>query len=120
VALLKRALTLSLVCSTPGLTAPLPSSAPLAPNPLSTAVPIPLGRGSDTQLLERSWQKLDAELRALVDAAMKGADGNYLRRQPLRELPAVYLLTPSVESVNRLIDDFRAGSSPAYRERRPC
>ncbi|QVV68839.1 TolC family protein [Synechococcus sp. LA31] len=64
-ALLKRALTLSLVCSTPGLTAPLPSSAPLAPNPLSTAVPIPLGRGADTQLLERSWQKLDAELRAL-------------------------------------------------------
>ena len=64
-ALLKRALTLSLVCSTPGLAAPLPSSAPLAPNPLSTAVPIPLGRGADTQLLERSWQKLDAELRAL-------------------------------------------------------
>ena len=64
-ALLKRALTLSLVCSSPALAAPMPSSAPLAPDPLSTAVPIPLGRGSDTQLLERSWQKLDAELRAL-------------------------------------------------------
>ena len=64
-ALLKRALTLSLVCSSPAFAAPMPSSAPLAPDPLSTAVPIPLGRGSDTQLLERSWQKLDAELRAL-------------------------------------------------------
>ena len=64
-ALLKRALTLSLVCSSPCLAAPLPSSSPVAPNPLSTAVPIPLGRGADTQLLERSLQKLDAELRAL-------------------------------------------------------
>lgn len=40
-------------------------AAPLAPNPLSTAVPAPLTAPQGTELLERSWQKLDAELRAL-------------------------------------------------------
>jgi outer membrane protein TolC len=42
-----------------------PPAAPLAPDPLSTAVPAPLTTPQGTELLERSWQKLDAELRAL-------------------------------------------------------
>jgi hypothetical protein len=58
VALRKRALTLSLLCCGPALAAPQPTL------PVSTAVPAPMIGGS-TELLERSWQKLDAELRAL-------------------------------------------------------
>ena len=57
-ALRKRALTLSLLCCGPALAAPQPTL------PVSTAVPAPMIGGS-TELLERSWQKLDAELRAL-------------------------------------------------------
>jgi OMF family outer membrane factor len=64
VALLKRVLTLSLITCSPALAAPKPD-APRAPDPLSTAVPTPLTTPQDTELLERSWQKLDAELRAL-------------------------------------------------------
>jgi OMF family outer membrane factor len=59
VALRQRALlSLSLLCCSPALAAPQPVS------PVSTAVPAPMIGGS-TELLERSWQKLDAELRAL-------------------------------------------------------
>ncbi|MBV2352612.1 TolC family protein [Synechococcus sp. HK05] len=58
-ALRQRALlSLSLLCCSPALAAPQPVS------PVSTAVPAPMIGGS-TELLERSWQKLDAELRAL-------------------------------------------------------
>jgi OMF family outer membrane factor len=59
VALRQRALlSLSLLCCSPAVAAPQPVS------PVSTAVPAPMIGGS-TELLERSWQKLDAELRAL-------------------------------------------------------
>jgi OMF family outer membrane factor len=40
-------------------------AAPLAPSPASTAVPAPLSSAADTELLERSWRQLDAELKAL-------------------------------------------------------
>ncbi len=40
-------------------------AAPLAPSPSSIAVPAPLSSAADTELLERSWRQLDAELKAL-------------------------------------------------------
>lgn len=65
--------------------------------------------------LFRLSEVMEAGVHLVENLTMKGADGNYLRRQPLPDLPAVYLLTPSVESVNRFIDDFRADTPPAYR-----
>lgn len=43
-----------------------------------------------------------------------GAEPEYLRRQPLPALPALYFITPTVESVNRLISDFRDKKRPMY------
>jgi len=57
----------------------------------------------------------EAGVHLVENVTMKGADGAYLRRQPLRGLPAVYLLTPSLESVNRMIDDFRAPGAAKYK-----
>ena len=55
---------ISALLTAPALAAPsIP--APQAPAPLSTAVPRPLIGSGETELLERSWRKLDAELRAL-------------------------------------------------------
>ena len=50
---------LAALLSTPAM------AAPLAPSPTSTAVPAPLSSAADTELLERSWRQLDAELKAL-------------------------------------------------------
>jgi len=50
---------LTALLSTPAM------AAPLAPSPASTAVPAPLSSAADTELLERSWRQLDAELKAL-------------------------------------------------------
>jgi len=55
---------ISALLTAPALAAPsIP--APQAPAPLSTAVPRSLIGSGETELLERSWRKLDAELRAL-------------------------------------------------------
>ena len=55
---------ISALLTAPALAAPsIP--APQAAAPLSSAVPRPLVGSGETELLERSWRKLDAELRAL-------------------------------------------------------
>jgi outer membrane protein TolC len=59
VALRKRIVMLAALLSTPAM------AAPLAPSPSSIAVPAPLSSAADTELLERSWRQLDAELKAL-------------------------------------------------------
>jgi len=59
VALRTRIVMLTALLSTPAM------AAPLAPSPASTAVPAPLSSAADTELLERSWRQLDAELKAL-------------------------------------------------------
>jgi hypothetical protein len=64
VALRQRIALISALLTAPALAAPsIP--APQAPAPLSSAVPRPLVGSGETELLERSWRKLDAELRAL-------------------------------------------------------
>ena len=51
----------------------------------------------------------------LVDnITMKTPNGEYLRRQPMPDMTAVYYITPTVESVNRLIADFRDKKKPMY------
>jgi len=58
----------------------------------------------------------EANVHLVENITMKGADGDYLRRQPL-PLPAVYLITPTIESVNRLLDDYRVNrekKAPQY------
>ena len=63
-ALRQRIALISALLTAPALAAPsIP--APQAPAPLSSAVPRPLVGSGETELLERSWRKLDAELRAL-------------------------------------------------------
>ncbi len=63
-ALRQRIVMISALLTAPALAAPsIP--APQAPAPLSTAVPRSLIGSGETELLERSWRKLDAELRAL-------------------------------------------------------
>jgi outer membrane protein TolC len=55
---------ISALLTAPALAAPtIPATQ--APAPLSNAVPRPLIGSGETELLERSWRKLDAELRAL-------------------------------------------------------
>ena len=50
----------------------------------------------------------------LVENITMKQHGEYLKRQPLPTLPALYFLTPTVESVNRLISDFRDKKKPMY------
>ena len=54
---------------------------------------------------------LDENVQLIESITMKGPDGEYLRRQALPALTAVYFLTPTVESVNRLIADYRDEAS---------
>ncbi|MBW0174572.1 MAG: TolC family protein [Vulcanococcus sp.] len=63
-ALRQRIVMISALLTAPALAAPtIPATQ--APAPLSNAVPRPLIGSGETELLERSWRKLDAELRAL-------------------------------------------------------
>lgn len=57
---------------------------------------------------------LEENIHLIENITMKGPDGDYLRRQPLPALTAVYFLTPTVESVNRLIADYRDKKHPMY------
>ena len=50
----------------------------------------------------------------LVENITMKQNGAYLQRQPLPALPACYFLTPTIESVNRLIADFRDKKRPMY------
>ena len=56
---------------------------------------------------------LDENIHLVENITMK-QDGEYLKRQPLPALPAIYFITPTVESVNRLIADFRDKKRPMY------
>ncbi|EOD21796.1 Sec1, SM superfamily protein [Emiliania huxleyi CCMP1516] len=64
--------------------------------------------------LFRVSELMEAGVHLVEHITMRGPDGNYLRRQQLTSLPALYFLTPSVESLGRLIDDFRNPKAPAY------
>jgi len=46
--------------------------------------------------------------------APKAPNGEYLRRQAMPALTAVYFITPTVESVNRFIADYRDKKQPMY------
>ena len=45
---------------------------------------------------------------------MKSERGEYLDRQPMPSLPVLYFITPTVESVNRMLHDYRDKKSPKY------
>ena len=72
-----------------------PPPAPLAPDPLSTAVPQPLATGEGVELLERSWQKLDAELRALDQLLPAEPE------QPVRDVLSTPELPPNLLRANQ-------------------
>lgn len=61
----------------------------------------------------RMSELLDLNIHLVENITMK-QDGAYLKRQSLPALPALYFITPSVESVNRLIDDWRDKKRPRY------
>ena len=72
----------------------MPSKAPMAPNSFSSAVPSPLAGGDGTQLLERSWQKLDAELRVLDQLLPAEPE------LPVRDVLSTPLLPPNLLRAN--------------------
>jgi syntaxin-binding protein 1 len=57
---------------------------------------------------------LEENVHLVENITMKQPNGDYLRRQPLKAMTAVYFLTPTVESVNRLIADYRDKRNPMY------
>ena len=57
---------------------------------------------------------LDENIHLVENIAMKAPGGEYLRRQALPSLTAVYFITPTVESINRLIADYRDRKHPMY------
>ena len=58
---------------------------------------------------------LEDNITLVENITMRQPSGDYLRRQPLPELAAIYFIQPTVESVNRLIADFRDKKKPMYR-----
>ena len=61
----------------------------------------------------RLSELLEENIQLIENVAMRAGDGgDYLKRQPLPKLTAVYFLTPTIESVNRLISDFKDQMKP--------
>ena len=58
---------------------------------------------------------LEENILHVEDITMRTPKGEYLRRQPLPALTAIYFIRPNVESVNRLIADFRDKKNPMYK-----
>ena len=48
---------------------------------------------------------------------MKSERGEYLDRQPMPSLPVLYFITPTVESVNRMLHDYRDKKSQSTARR---
>lgn len=57
---------------------------------------------------------LDENIQLVENITMKDKSDNYLKRQPLPGMRALYFITPTVESVNRLLNDYRNRKSPMY------
>ena len=62
----------------------------------------------------RMSELLERNVHLVENVTMVDDAGNYLRRQRLPQLPVLYFLTPAVESVNRLLDDYRDARNPMY------
>ena len=59
-------------------------------------------------------EMLEENIHLVENITMRQPNGQYLQRQPLPTLTAVYFITPTVESVNRLIADYRDKKRPMY------
>ena len=57
---------------------------------------------------------LDENVQLVENITMKDKYEQYLKRQPMPMMTACYFLTPTVESVNRLIADYRDKKRPMY------
>ncbi|KAL1529052.1 hypothetical protein AB1Y20_000015 [Prymnesium parvum] len=57
---------------------------------------------------------LDENIQLVENITMKDKDDQYLKRQPLPMMSACYFITPTVESVNRLLFDYRNKKTPMY------
>lgn len=57
---------------------------------------------------------MEENIQLVEDITMKDKLDQYLRRQPLPTMTACYFLTPTVESVNRLLFDYRNKKAPMY------
>ena len=60
-------------------------------------------------------QLLEENITVVENITMKQPSGEYLQRQPLPDLAAAYFIQPTIESVNRLISDFKDKKKPMYK-----
>ena len=57
---------------------------------------------------------LEENIHLVENITNKDANGSYLSRQPMPTVTACYFVTPTVESVNRMIADYRDKKAPMY------
>ena len=62
----------------------------------------------------RLSEMLESNVMCVENITMKSERGEYLDRQPMPSLPVLYFITPTVESVNRMLHDYRDKKSPKY------
>lgn len=62
----------------------------------------------------RMSELLENNIQLVEDITRKNGDGSYIKRQPLPAMTAAYFLTPSLESVNRFLQDYRDRKAPMY------
>eukprot|EP00326_Haptolina_ericina_P017194 CAMPEP_0181195132 /NCGR_PEP_ID=MMETSP1096-20121128/14712_1 /TAXON_ID=156174 ORGANISM="Chrysochromulina ericina, Strain CCMP281" /NCGR_SAMPLE_ID=MMETSP1096 /ASSEMBLY_ACC=CAM_ASM_000453 /LENGTH=566 /DNA_ID=CAMNT_0023284691 /DNA_START=96 /DNA_END=1796 /DNA_ORIENTATION=+ len=57
---------------------------------------------------------LDDNIQLVENITMRDKSDAYLKRQPMPGMSALYFITPTVESVNRFLFDYRNRKSPMY------
>lgn len=59
---------------------------------------------------------LEENIHLVENITNKDANGSYLQRQPMPTVTACYFVTPTVESINRMIADYKDKRSPMYNK----
>ena len=57
---------------------------------------------------------LEENINLVENITARDAAGSYLGRQPMPNMTACYFITPTVESINRMLADYKDKRSPMY------
>ena len=57
---------------------------------------------------------LEENINLVENITAKDAEGRYMGRQPMPNITACYFITPTVESINRMLADYKDKKSPMY------